>query len=114
TFPPGSTFKIVTSSAAFSGGKYTPDSRYYAPTNLKLPNTTNQLINYDNTPCNDGTNPNGTGKVPLIYAFTVSCNTVFGGLGMKLGGSALRHQALAFGMNQELRIQLKVSVSHYP
>ena len=114
TFPPGSTFKIVTSSAAFSGGKYTPDSRYYAPTNLKLPNTTNQLINYDHTPCNDGTNPTGTGKVPLIYAFTVSCNTVFGGLGMKLGGSALRHQAHAFGMNQELRIPLKVSVSRYP
>ena len=37
TFPPGSTFKIVTSSTAFSTGKYTPQSRYYAPTNLKLP-----------------------------------------------------------------------------
>ena len=31
TFPPGSTFKIVTSSTAFSTGKYSPDSRYYAP-----------------------------------------------------------------------------------
>ena len=30
--PPGSTFKIVTSSTAFSSGKYNPDSRYYAPT----------------------------------------------------------------------------------
>ena len=114
TFPPGSTFKIVTSSTAFSGGKYNPDSRYYAPTNLKLPGTTHQLINFDNSPCNDGSNPTGTGKVPLIYAFTVSCNTVFGGLGMKLGGSALRHQANAFGMNTELRIPLKVSASQYP
>ena len=37
TFPPGSTFKIVTSSTAFSTGRYNPDTRVYAPTNLKLP-----------------------------------------------------------------------------
>src|SRR5215470_10448769 len=114
TFPPGSTFKVVTSSAAFSSGKYNPDSRFYAPTNLKLPHTTNQLINFDNLPCNDGSNPAGTGTVPLIYAFTVSCNTVFGGLGMKLGGSALHRQANAFGMNTGLRIPLTVSASRYP
>jgi peptidoglycan glycosyltransferase len=108
TFPPGSTFKIVTSSTAFSSGKYTPDTPYYAPTNLKLPGTTNQLINYDNLPCGSG------GKVPLIYAFTVSCNTVFGGLGMHLGGSALHKQAEAFGMNRSLRIPLLVSPSNYP
>jgi len=115
TFPPGSTFKVVTSSAAFSSGKYNPDTRYYAPTNLKLPETTHQLINYANSPCNDGSNPTGTGKVPLIFAFTVSCNTVFGGLGMHLGGAALRHQANAFGMNDPtLRIPMPVSASNYP
>ena len=64
TFPPGSTFKIVTSSTAFSTGKYTPDTRVYAPTNLKLPDTTNQLINFDGEACNDGSNPTGNGKVP--------------------------------------------------
>jgi len=114
TFPPGSTFKVVTSSAAFSSGKYTPDSRYYAPTNLKLPGTTHELINFDNSPCNDGSNPTGNGTVPLVYAFTVSCNTVFGGLGMKLGGTTLRQQANAFGMNRPLRIPLPVSPSNYP
>jgi len=115
TFPPGSTFKVVTSSAAFSSGQYNPDTRYYAPTNLRLPGTTHELINYDNSPCNDGSNPTGTGKVPLIFAFTVSCNTVFGGLGMHLGGAALRHQANAFGMNDStLRIPIPVSASNYP
>jgi penicillin-binding protein A len=108
TFPPGSTFKVVTSSTAFSTGRYNPQTPYNAPTNLKLPDTTNQLINYDNEPCGSG------GKVPLIYAFTVSCNTVFGGLGMHLGGSALRHQANKFGMNRGLRIPLPVSPSNYP
>jgi peptidoglycan glycosyltransferase len=114
TFPPGSTFKVVTSSAAFSTGKYTPQTRYYAPTNLKLPGTTSQLINYDNLPCNDGSNPSGTGTVPLIYAFAVSCNTVYGGLGEHLGGAALRRQANAFGMNRALRIPMPVSPSNYP
>ncbi len=115
TFPPGSTFKIVTSSTAFSGGAYNPDTRVYAPTNLKLPGTTNQLINYDNLPCNDGSNPSGTGKVPLIYGFTVSCNTVFGNLGMHLGDNALRAQADKFGMNNpNLTIPLPVAQSNYP
>jgi peptidoglycan glycosyltransferase len=108
TFPPGSTFKVVTGSTAFSTGKYTPQTLYNAPTNLKLPDTSNQLINYDNLPCGSG------GKVPLLYAFTVSCNTVFGGLGMHLGGSALRHQANKFGMNRSLRIPLPVTPSDYP
>jgi cell division protein FtsI/penicillin-binding protein 2 len=115
TYPPGSTFKIVTSSTAFSGGAYSPDTRVYAPTNLKLPNTSKQLINFDNLPCNDGSNPSGNGKVPLIYAFTVSCNTVFGNLGMHLGSDALGQQASKFGMNSgSLRIPLQVSASNYP
>ena len=98
----------MTSSTAFSTGKFTPQTPYNAPTNLKLPDTTNQLINFDNLPCGGG------GKVPLIYAFTVSCNTVFGGLGMQLGGRALRHQANKFGMNRSLRIPLTVSPSNFP
>lgn len=115
TFPPGSTFKIVTSSTAFSNGGYNPDTRVYAPTNLKLPHTTNQLINFDNSPCNDGSNPTGNGKVPLIFAFTVSCNTVFGNLGMHLGDNPLRAQAGKFGMNNpNLNIPLPVAQSNYP
>jgi len=115
TFPPGSTFKVVTSSAAFATGNYTPQTRVYAPTNLNLPGAPKDLINFDNLPCNDGTNPTGNGKVPLIFAFTVSCNTVFGNLGMKLGDNALRQQAVKFGMNDaNLRIPLPVSASSYP
>lgn len=110
TFPPGSTFKVVTSSTAFSSGNYTPSTNVYAPTNLKLPNTDKQLINFDNLPCG-----NGSGRVPLIYAFTVSCNTVFGNIGMKLGGRQLRRQAGKFGMNDpNLRIPMPVAKSNFP
>jgi penicillin-binding protein A len=115
SFPPGSTFKVVTSSTAFSTGNYTPQTRVYAPTILKLPGTKNVLINFDNGACDDGSNPTGNGKVPLIYAFTVSCNTVFGNLGMQLGDNAIRQQAVKFGMNDaNLRIPLPVSASSYP
>jgi penicillin-binding protein A len=115
TFPPGSTFKVVTSSTAFSTGNYTPQTRVYAPTILKLPGTTKVLINFDNSACTDGSNPTGNGKVPIIFAFTVSCNTVFGNLGMQLGDNAIRQQAVKFGMNDaNLRIPLPVSASVYP
>ena len=115
TFPPGSTFKVVTSSTAFSTGNYTPQTRVYAPTNLNLPGTTKDLINFDNLPCDDGSNPTGNGKVPLLFAFTVSCNTVFGNLGMQLGDNLIRQQAVKFGMNDaNLRIPLPVSASSYP
>ena len=115
TFPPGSTFKVVTSSTAFSTGNYTPQTRVYAPTNLNLPGTTKDLINFDNLPCDDGSNPTGNGKVPLLFAFTVSCNTVFGNLGMQLGDNPIRQQAVRFGMNDaNLRIPLPVSASSYP
>jgi penicillin-binding protein A len=117
TFPPGSTFKIVTSSTAFSNGdgKYAPDTRVYAPTNLRLPGAPKPLINFDNLACDDGSNPTGNGKVPLIYAFTVSCNTVFGNIGMQLGDTTIRQQADKFGMNDpDLRIPLPVAQSNYP
>jgi peptidoglycan glycosyltransferase len=108
TYPPGSTFKVVTSSTAFTTGHWTPDTVVYAPTNLQLPQTTKQLINYDNEPC-------GSGRVPVIFAFTVSCNTVFGNIGMKLGNSSLRAQAAKFGMNDpNLTIPLPVAQSNFP
>lgn len=110
TYPPGSTFKIVVSSTAFSGNGYNPGKVVYAPTNLKLPNTSKQLINYDNYPCG-----NGSGHVPVTYAFTVSCNTVFGDIGMKLGGSKLHAQADKFGFNNpNLAIPVPVAQSNYP
>ena len=106
----------MTSSTALSTGKVadanTPVS---APTKLTLPDTTNQLINDSGAACNNGSNPSGNGKVPLIYAFTVSCNTVFGALGEQVGGAALRDQANKFGMNDpNLTIPLPVAPSNYP
>jgi peptidoglycan glycosyltransferase len=92
TFPPGSTFKIVTSSAAFSTGSVqNPNSTVPAPQSLNL-NNGHTLINDDNETCGDG-NP------PILEAFYLSCNTAFGQLGIKLGGATLRRYADLFGAN---------------
>lgn len=108
TYPPGSTFKVVTSSAAFSSGQYSPQSLIDAPTNLTLPQTSSQLINFDNEACGDG-------KPPIIQAFTMSCNTAFANLGMQIGQNKIRDQAQSFGMNDpNLKIPMPVSESSYP
>jgi peptidoglycan glycosyltransferase len=51
SYPPGSTFKIVTSSAALGTGRYNANSSVYAPTVLKLPQTSNTLINSNGEVC---------------------------------------------------------------
>jgi peptidoglycan glycosyltransferase len=109
-FPPGSTFKIVTSSAYFNANPgSTVQTPLYSPTNLTLPQTSNVLINDDNEVCG-----NGGGQVPLIYAFAQSCDTTFGKIGLNLGGSALNTAAEAYGFNNKsITIPMPVSPSVY-
>jgi peptidoglycan glycosyltransferase len=108
TYPPGSTFKIVTSSAAFQTGHYNPNTSVPAPNVLQLPQTTKTLIN------NDGEGCGGSGSATVIFAFTLSCNTAFGHLGEVLGSTALKQQADKFGMNSSsLTIPMPVSPSDY-
>lgn len=109
TFPPGSTFKIVTSTTAFSTGKVTsPNATIPAPQSYRLPGSTAVLTNDDGETCGDG-NPQ------IILAFTLSCNTAFGKLGVTVGGSALHKYANLYGFNTPgLTIPLPVSPSSYP
>ncbi len=106
--PPGSTFKIVTSSAAFSTGKVgNQSSTIPAPQYYHLPGSTTVLPNDGDAPCGDG-NPQ------IIYAFTVSCNTAFAKLGDTVGGANLHNYANAFGFNDpNLTIPMPVSPSVY-
>jgi peptidoglycan glycosyltransferase len=107
TYPPGSSFKIVTSSAAFSTGLVQNTSTLVqAPSPLNLPNG-HQLVNDGGEICGDG-NP------PIIQAFWMSCNTAFGNLGMELGAPTLRQYASQFAMNRPLSIPLPVVPSVVP
>jgi peptidoglycan glycosyltransferase len=93
TYPPGSTFKLVTAAAALSSGKYTPDSLINSPTVLKLPQSNTPLTNFANEQCGDGK------QVSLADALRISCNTAFGQLGMDVGADAIAAQAEKFGFN---------------
>jgi len=107
TYPPGSSFKIVTSSAAFSEHKVAnPNTLVPAPSPLVLPNG-NDLVNDGGELCGDG-NP------PIIEAFWLSCNSAFGELGIKLTAPVLRKYASQYGMNRPLSIPLPVVPSVYP
>lgn len=107
-YPPGSTFKVITSAAALSSGKYTPTQPLIpAPTQLSFPTTTHTLSNFAGETCP------GAGEITLTEALKVSCNTAFGGLGLKLGGKAIAAQARAFGFGSSLSVPLGVSPSRY-
>ena len=107
TYPPGSSFKIVTGSAWLSGGAgRSQTSTVSAPTVLTLPNR--NLLH------NDGDEACGDGQPQLIEAFYLSCNTAFGKLGINVGAQALFSQAGLFGWNKSLSTPLPVVASRYP
>jgi penicillin-binding protein A len=93
TYPPGSTFKLVTAAAALSSGQYTPQTKVAGGTSLDLPQTTVNLPNEPGLDC-------GTTTITLTQALENSCNTAFGSIGLKLGDAAIRAQAEKFGFDQ--------------
>ncbi|MVU75963.1 penicillin-binding protein [Nocardia sp. ET3-3] len=86
-YPPGSTFKTVTVSAAMQEGEVTPDSMVACPgkeniEGREIPNDNNFDL----------------GQVPLHTAFAKSCNTTMGRLAVQLAPDGLTNAAAQLGL----------------
>jgi penicillin-binding protein A len=92
TYPPGSTFKVITTAAALQKGA-TPDTQLTSASQIPLPDSTATLENFGGAAC--GSTP----TVPLRVAFAKSCNTAFVQLGLDTGADEVRNTARAFGLD---------------
>ncbi|HUL85328.1 MAG TPA: penicillin-binding transpeptidase domain-containing protein [Actinomycetota bacterium] len=93
---PGSTFKLVTASAALANG-WPPTKTWPNPHVLDLPGSRSTLENFGNELC-----AGGAKFVTMFEAFTESCNVTFGIIGQSLGPEKLSRQAHAYGYCQTL------------
>jgi peptidoglycan glycosyltransferase len=99
TYPPGSSFKVVTTSAVLQGRPDLAAMTYPEVTHVTLPNTGNPpqvLTNYHSTPCG------GDLETLLI----MSCDADFASIGQQLGAQALVTQAQAYGFNQQIPLDV--------
>ncbi|MQA86247.1 MAG: penicillin-binding protein 2 [Streptosporangiales bacterium] len=106
TYPPGSTFKVVTAAAALSSGGYKPSSQIPAPDSLPLPQSTHAIQNFGGSSCG--------GQTTLAQALQISCNTAFADLGMEVGEDALRAQAEKFGLDSQVEVPMQSAQSVFP
>ncbi|WP_328681330.1 penicillin-binding protein 2 [Streptomyces sp. NBC_01261] len=103
TYPPGSTFKVVTASAALENNLYSSaDEATNSPLPWIMPGTTTALKNEGNLPCKNAT---------LREALRVSCNSVFGKIGADLGNDKMLAEAKKFGFDAEQFTPIRSSSS---
>ncbi|MGW2489550.1 peptidoglycan D,D-transpeptidase FtsI family protein [Streptomyces sp. NPDC001606] len=93
TYPPGSTFKVVTAAAALENGLYTSaDQNTNSPLPWIMPGTRTELKNEGSIPCKNAN---------MREALRWSCNTVFGKIGADLGNDKMLAEAKKFGFDSE-------------
>ncbi|WP_018603370.1 penicillin-binding transpeptidase domain-containing protein [Mycobacterium sp. 155] len=92
-YPPGSTFKTITTAAALKANLVTPQTPVACPGQVTIENRT--IPNEDNF---------DLGTVPLSSAFAHSCNTSMAALADKLPADALTNTARDFGIGVDFTV----------
>jgi penicillin-binding protein 2 len=95
TYPPASTFKIVTAAAGLEEGVITPDETIFCPGHYRFGNRTYRCWRRW-----------GHGEVDLVKAIAQSCDVYFYQVGQRLGIDRLAWYAKAFGLGQRTGIEL--------
>ena len=85
--PPGSTFKIVTASAALEAGRVEPSTKFPVATSASI----------DGVPLQNANGESCGGS--FENSFVHSCNSVFGPVGVRLGAKRLVEMAERYGFN---------------
>jgi cell division protein FtsI/penicillin-binding protein 2 len=101
-YPPGSTFKVITTAALIGDGLEPEET-------VDCPQTTNvggrEFKNFEG---------NAAGAVPFSVDFAQSCNTAFVSLTERLEPDALTETALEFGLGEELTLGMPAADSQVP
>jgi cell division protein FtsI/penicillin-binding protein 2 len=101
-YPPGSTFKIVSTTALLRDG-LRPGHTVACPPTIEVGGRT--FRNFEGE---------AAGAVPFAQDFAQSCNTAFVSLSGRLPADALHETALDFGLGRPVRPALQVAASQVP
>ena len=102
-YPPGSTFKIVTATAALQSGTVTPQQIFHDPGYLDIGN----FRVHDN----DG---EATGDQSLAGAFALSSNVDFAQIALSLGAEKFYNQINAFGLGSTIGFTIPTASDRIP
>ena len=98
-FIPGSTFKVITTSAALESRKFGPSSKFYDPGYCTVYGK--QVHNFA-----DQDGPEVFGTINLVTGLVHSVNSVFCNIGLKLGARAILDTAKRFGFYERPPLEI--------